>query len=90
MDKPVRISVPDQVREFIGSRLVPPSVIVDPVSGAPTVVEPAGYDFDEPHSAEYERIARAASAASGIVPSAEDLTAQAMAAVAERARPQAG
>ena len=67
----------DKVREFIGSRIVPPELIADPATGQ-QYLKPAEYSFDGVHETELERIARAASAASGVVPSVEDLTAQAM------------
>ena len=77
-DLTAKIPVPEMVRVFLQSHLVPPQVVQNPETGAIGIV-PAGYSFEEPHVSEYERIARAASVASGIVPSAEDLTAEVMA-----------
>lgn len=71
-------SVQEMVVEFLGGHLVPPQVIQDPESGRMVVV-PAAYDFDGESAPEYERIARAASAASGILPTPEDLTGEVMA-----------
>lgn len=79
MDKATDLPVAEVVREFIGSRIVPPELVEDPQSGRPVLI-PARYDFDadSPHSRELERISRAASAASGIVPTPEELTEQAV------------
>jgi hypothetical protein len=52
-------------------------------------LEPAVYAFREPYAEEFERIARAAAEASGIVPSIEDLNAQAMAMMEQAASEQA-
>ena len=71
-------TVAERVREFIGSRISPPELVQNPETGQ-TYLKPAEYRLDGPHEAEFERIFRAASAASGIVPSPEDLTAEAMA-----------
>ena len=73
-------SVVERVREFFGSRIVPPRVLLDPATNTP-YLQPSVYSFDadSPHVSELERIARAASAASGIVPTPEDLTGEAMA-----------
>ena len=74
------VPVPQRVQEFLGGHLVPPQVVQNPETGAVGIV-PASYSFEPPHAEEYARIARAASAASGIVPSAEDLTAEVVAQV---------
>ena len=70
--------VPVRVKEFLGGHLVPPQLVMNPETGGVGIVS-AGYSFEPPFAKEYERIARAASAASGVVPSAEDLTAEAVA-----------
>jgi len=75
---PNKRPIPQQVSEFLSSRIRPPSLVQNPETGAP-FLEPAVYAFREPYAEEFERIARAASEASGIVPSIEDLNAQAMA-----------
>ena len=74
MDKPI----PQRAAEFIGRHIVPPSIVFNPDTGAADVV-PAKYSFTGVYASELERIARAASAASGLVPVPEDLTADALA-----------
>lgn len=78
MEKTPKESVADQVRAFLGANISPPELIPDPATGQ-VGLQPAAYKFDGVHAPELERIARAASAASGIVPTPEDLTAEAMA-----------
>ncbi len=71
-------TVAAKVQEFIGSNIQPPELIPDPVSGQPVLI-PAAYKFEGEYAEELERIARGASAASGIVPTPEDLTGEVMA-----------
>lgn len=85
MDAPV----PQRVREFIGRHIVPPELVFNPETGSSALV-PARYSFSGPHAGELERIARAASAASGIVDTPEDLTAAAEAQMAAAQEAAAG
>ena len=85
MDAPV----PQRVREFVGRHMVPPELVFNPETGESGLV-PARYSFSGPHAAELERIARAAAAASGIVSTPEDLTAEAQAQVAAAQEAAAG
>lgn len=78
MEKTPKESVADHVRAFLGANISPPELIPDPATGQ-VGLQPASYKFDGVHATEFERIARAASAASGIVPTPEDLTGEAMA-----------
>ena len=80
-------SVKERVVDFVSTRIVRPSAVLGP-DGRP-VVEPARYNFSGPHSAELERISRAAAAASGIVPTPEELTAGVLAELQAQAGPQA-
>ena len=80
-------SVREQIVDFVSTRIVQPTIVVDPF-GRP-VVTPSEYNFGGPYSAELERIARAASAASGVVPTPEELTAQAAARLQAQAEPEA-
>ena len=84
---PNKRPIPQQVSEFLSSRIRPPSLVQNPETGAP-FLEPAVYAFRAPYTEEFERIARAAAEASGIVPSIEDLNAQAMA-MMEQSKEQA-
>ena len=81
---PSKQTIPERVREFLGSRIRPPVLVQNPETGEP-MLESATYSFREPYADEFERIARAASEASGIVPSVEDLNAEAMAVVQQAA-----
>jgi hypothetical protein len=78
VEKTPKESVADHVRAFLGANISPPELIPDPATGQ-VGLQPASYKFDGVHAPEFERIARAASAASGIVPTPEDLTGEAMA-----------
>lgn len=85
---PNKRPIPQQVSEFLSSRIRPPSLVQNPETGAP-FLEPAVYAFREPYADEFERIARAASEASGVVPSVEELNAKAMAMMEQAASEQA-
>ena len=98
MDKDDKVPVAERVRDFLARNIDPPELIADPATGQ-QYLKPAAYKFDGVFKEEFERIARAASAASGIVPTPEDLTAEAMAQIqaqaeqeqqARRAGPKAG
>ena len=85
-----KIPVPKRVADYLGRNINPPEVIANPETGAPYLV-PASYKFSGQYAEEHERIARAASAATGIVPDPDQLTAEAMAqlqAQQEQAAPQ--
>ena len=89
MEKTPKESVADQVRAFLGANISPPELIPDPATGQ-VGLQPASYKFDGIHAPEFERIARAASAASGIVPTPEDLTGEAMAMLQAQQQQQQG
>ena len=82
-------SVPIRVADFLSRSIQAPSVVMNPETSEP-YLEPARYTFSGPHAEEFERIARGASAASGIVPTPEDLTAQAMAQLQAAAQQEGG
>lgn len=75
----MREKVAPAVVSFFRSHIVPPEAVPNPETGAPSIV-PARYSFSGVHAEEQERIFRAASAASGIVPTPEELTEAATAA----------
>ena len=78
MTKDKKTPIPQRVAEYLGRNINPPEVIVNPETGAPFLV-PASYKFSGQYAEEHERIARAASAATGIVPDPDQLTAEVMA-----------
>ncbi len=70
--------VPAQVADYLGRHLTPPAIVPSP-GGAGIVVSPARFEFPGAHAKSRERLARAAAAASGIVPDPDQLTADAVA-----------
>jgi hypothetical protein len=70
--------VVERVREYLGRKLAPPEIAPLP-GGLATITAPARFEFSGEHAEERERLARAAAKTSGIVPTPEDLTAEAMA-----------
>lgn len=89
MAGPDNADVRARAERFLKSRIVPAAIVGD-VALNTAFVEPARYNFSGPHAAEYERIARAASAASGIAPDPEQLTGEAMAALRQATERAAG
>jgi hypothetical protein len=71
-------SVVERTAEFLSRSIQAPAVVENPETGE-VYIEPAKYLFEGEYAEEFERIARGASTASGIVPTPEDLTAQVMA-----------
>lgn len=71
-------SVVERTAEFLSRSIQAPAVVGNPETGE-VYIEPAKYLFEGEYAEEFERIARGASTASGIVPTPEDLTAQVMA-----------
>lgn len=72
------------IKKFFLAHVSVPEIQRDAETGEAVVI-PASYSLEGPHKEEIERVLRAASAASGIIPLPEDLTAQAEARAASGA-----
>ena len=79
--------VAERVRDYLGRHLAPPEAVPLPGGGA-VLTAPARYEFSGDYQDERARLARAAAVASGIVPTPEQLTAEAMAMIEAAGQPE--